>query len=74
MEGPEEYNEFSKAMTGNEDHFGKNPDKVMNEGNPIGEFRGAPVSGMPIAVALWRYTQYYHSFLPSMHDIIIGTW
>ena len=51
-------------MTGSEDTFGKFPEKVMTEGNPIGEFEGSQISGMPIAVALWRYTQYYHSFLP----------
>jgi len=74
LEGPEEYTEFSKAMTGNEDTFGRNPSKMMEEGNTIGEFKGAPISAMPIAVALWRYTQYYHSFLPSMHDVIVGMW
>lgn len=61
-------------MTGSEDTFGKFPEKVMTEGNPIGEFEGSQISGMPIAVALWRYTQYYHSFLPSMHDVIVGMW
>jgi len=74
LEGPEEYASFSKAFTGNEDDFGKKPDDVMYFGNKIGKFRGREVSGMPIAIAMWRYTQYYHSFLPSMHDVMVGMW
>jgi len=61
-QGAQEYSEFSKAMFGNEWALGDAPDRVATE-----KFLG-------IATIFWRYMQYYNSHLPSVHDVMTGSW
>jgi len=65
--GAEEYNEFSKAVFGDEMTLADDPDLLFtyNEGD---------FQILPVAVGIWRYMQSYHSALPSAHDVITGLW
>jgi len=66
VEGPEEYAEFSKAIFGEEATLGLNPDNMSSIGDKF-QF-------LPLASTIWRYQQYYHSYLPSLHDVVTGMW
>jgi len=65
--GAEEYNEFSKAVFGDEMTLADDPDLLFTYSE--GDFQI-----LPVAVMIWRYMQSYHSALPSAHDVITGLW
>lgn len=69
LAGPEDYSEYSKAIFGNEETLGSNPDNIYTFYGDGEEF-----NNLPPGVIFWRYLQSYHSGLPSMHDIITGFW
>lgn len=72
---PKDYNEFSKAINGDEETFGKTPEAVMTAGQEFGdEFEGKKATTMGYAVAIWAYVTYFDSNLPSMHDYMTGQW
>lgn len=66
--GALEYSEFSKAVFGDEETIGTNPDLIYTY-NEEDEFQF-----LPLAVLMWRYMQSYHSALPSPHDVVTGFW
>lgn len=65
--GAEEYNEFSKAVFGDEMTLADDPSLLFSYNE--GDFQI-----LPVAVGIWRYMQSYHSALPSAHDVITGLW
>jgi len=54
--------------------FAEKPEEVMTMGSPVGVMDGVPFGPLTIAVSLWRYVEYFHSYLPSIHDVVVGTW
>jgi hypothetical protein len=52
---------------GEESTLGLNPDSMFSIGGDDFKF-------LPLASTIWRYQQYYHSHLPSLHDVVTGLW
>lgn len=66
ISGPLEYNEYSKAVFGDEWTLAEDPNLLWTYG---GDF---PI--LTIGVLMWRYLSSYHSGIPSGHDVMTGFW
>jgi len=70
VEGPIEFSEYSRVLFDNETDLGDNPDLLLTYKDWYGNEKSFPP--LLTALPIWRYMTQFHSYIPSMHEIVTG--